>query len=456
MHGSVTERETHEPFGVESSVTTARMKLEEDWLFSFTALFTPAACRAEPELRAPGPGARRGAGLQRARRGAAMSSCAACQAPFTKDRRGLKCTLCEERRVAEPAYYCNRSCQKQHWSAHKAYHAQLAAEVARNHDAADPRRVEGAGQRADDLAALGKRVASSDPLLSLLAQADQARLRRDFKLAVKLGKRAVAMQPDDPHTDERLRSRVEGVAHQKLAHSYTDSGDFTSAVPHLLRAWTYPADEDEMVAQSASLLYLCLVQPSCAAHKPAWFTDRSQAGLQTLKNMADRAVAALPTETMALQMRSSVYQMLPESLVTAVELRQVLRGDRDVLKTLKEGSAAHAHQSGVAQLAEARLRLRIAADVAVMKTASPEKIAQAVAEAKEREAARATPPGATPPELGGMTKGQSEKFMKLARAGDVEQLTQLLELGSIDLQPGIDYFKVASRVWTAGVQDREL
>ena len=51
---------------------------------------------------------------------------------------------------------------------------------------------------------------------------------------------------------------------------------------------------------------------------------------------------------------------------------------------------------------------------------------------------------------------QSEKFMKLARAGDVEQLTQLLELGSIDLQPGIDYFKVASRVWTAGVQDREL
>ena len=55
-----------------------------------------------------------------------------------------------------------------------------------------------------------------------------------------------------------------------------------------------------------------------------------------------------------------------------------------------------------------------------------------------------------------MTKGQSEKFMKLARAGDVEQLTQLLELGSIDLQPGIDYFKVASRVWTAGVQDREL
>ena len=56
-----------------------------------------------------------------------LSSCAACQAPFTKERRGLKCTLCDERCVAEPAYYCDRACQKQHWPEHKAFHAQLAA-----------------------------------------------------------------------------------------------------------------------------------------------------------------------------------------------------------------------------------------------------------------------------------------------------------------------------------------
>ncbi len=51
--------------------------------------------------------------------------------------------------------------------------------------------------------------------------------------------------------------------------------------------------------------------------------------------------------------------------------------------------------------------------------------------------------------LGGMTKGQSDKFMKLARAGDVEQLTQLLESGAIDLQPGIDYLN-ASDAGTPG------
>ena len=54
-----------------------------------------------------------------------MPSCAACQTPFTKERRGLKCTLCDERRVAEPAYYCDKSCQKNHWREHKAFHAQL-------------------------------------------------------------------------------------------------------------------------------------------------------------------------------------------------------------------------------------------------------------------------------------------------------------------------------------------
>ena len=57
-----------------------------------------------------------------------LSSCAACQAPFTKERRGLKCTLCDERRVAEPAHYCDKACQKRHWREHKAFHARLEIE----------------------------------------------------------------------------------------------------------------------------------------------------------------------------------------------------------------------------------------------------------------------------------------------------------------------------------------
>ena len=57
-----------------------------------------------------------------------MPSCAVCQTPFTKERRGLKCTLCDERRVAEPAHYCDKACQKRHWREHKAFHARLEIE----------------------------------------------------------------------------------------------------------------------------------------------------------------------------------------------------------------------------------------------------------------------------------------------------------------------------------------
>ena len=57
-----------------------------------------------------------------------MPSCAACQTRFTKEQRAYKCTLCDERRVAELAYYCDRACQKRHWPEHKAFHARLEIE----------------------------------------------------------------------------------------------------------------------------------------------------------------------------------------------------------------------------------------------------------------------------------------------------------------------------------------
>ena len=78
-----------------------------------------------------------------------MPSCAACQKAFTKEQRGLKCTLCDERRVAEPAYYCDRACQKQHWPEHKAFHAQLAATEA------DVKRCEALQMRSMAYARLG-------------------------------------------------------------------------------------------------------------------------------------------------------------------------------------------------------------------------------------------------------------------------------------------------------------
>ena len=48
----------------------------------------------------------------------------------------MKCTLCDERHVAEPAYYCDKSCQKNHWPEHKALHARLVQQLKRMADRA--------------------------------------------------------------------------------------------------------------------------------------------------------------------------------------------------------------------------------------------------------------------------------------------------------------------------------
>ena len=115
-----------------------------------------------------------------------MPSCAACQTPFTKERRGLKCTLCDERRIAEPAYYCDRACQKTHWPAHKAFHAELAEEERRGVT------IEGR----DDVAFTAQRIASGNRHLSMMGQGDKARMEGDFRQAAKLYNKVIEMHID--------------------------------------------------------------------------------------------------------------------------------------------------------------------------------------------------------------------------------------------------------------------
>ena len=279
-----------------------------------------------------------------------MASCAACQKPFTKEQRGLKCTLCAERRVAEPAYYCNRACQKQHWSAHKAWHALLAAELGKSSGGMSSDFRAGEEEAAAlDVAVAEKLAKNSHPHLLLCAQADEARLRGDFKTAVKLAKKAIATGPPL------------SISYQKLALVYADSGDFTSAVPHCEKAMELAATGNEVSwAYAASILYMCSVQTSCVAPKPAWLTDPRQ-----LKRATERAAAALPADPKVLQMRGSVYVNLPLSLVTADDLQQAMRDGRKFRETLKEGPAREHARLG--QLLEAKLRDRITADVGAMK-----------------------------------------------------------------------------------------
>ena len=128
-----------------------------------------------------------------------MPSCAACQTPFTKEFRGLKCTLCDDRRVAEPAYYCDRACQKTHWREHKAFHARVerVEQTMRANVRSD-------GISQEQLAMMEDAAASSNQMLSLIARSDQARLRREHREAVKWAKKAIAL----PRSVRRPQARL--------------------------------------------------------------------------------------------------------------------------------------------------------------------------------------------------------------------------------------------------------
>ena len=85
--------------------------------------------------------------------------------------------------------------------------------------------------------------------------------------------------------------------------------------------------------------------------------------------MADRAIATLPKDVYALQMRIKAYRRTPIELSPVDDLRQVLRDVRGVLAATNEGSPAHEQYSGLAVRIEAELRKRIAADLAALKLA---------------------------------------------------------------------------------------
>jgi len=283
-----------------------------------------------------------------------MPSCAACQTPFTKERRGLKCTLCDERRVAEPAYYCDRSCQKRHWPEHKAFHERLVLE---NQTVKESYHLV-YGTR-ENLAPVEDHAASSDRFISLLGQAEQARHRGEFREAVKRAKKAIALEPALPG------------GYFYLAMAYAESGDFNNAVPQFLKTvectdkgteWNRQYG-DENWAMAASSAFTCLGQCDDAL-KPAWYTDTQQ-----LKRMAHRAVAALPEDFYALQMRILAYQRTPIEIAPVDEIRQLLSDVRGLLASIKEGNAVHESNLRFAAHVEAELRKRIAADLAALKLA---------------------------------------------------------------------------------------
>lgn len=185
-----------------------------------------------------------------------------------------------------------------HWTRHKEWHAEK--------DALMKTTVEANREGSDSFSALHRKASKLEAVAAkteydwLCCQADQATFSSDPKLAAKLAKKAIALDPDRPS------------AHQGLGEAFATSGDdlracecFNSAAER----WE-PESEDWAVAMAQALGARCPAAPCgtnyifcdcerCVAlpEKLAWMRSP-----QSVVAMAERAVAAAPDNKMTWRM----------------------------------------------------------------------------------------------------------------------------------------------------------
>ena len=155
-----------------------------------------------------------------------MPNCAQCAVTLGDAHRResgqfSECGLCKSERVPEPALYCSSACAKLHWKGgHSAWHDRTKAFVEKSETSGASPKF-GTEEHAETMRS---HMASNDEYFRLCAQATQARARHDFRKAVKLAKKAIAMDPTCPS------------AHFELAAAYDETGDHAGALPVALKA----------------------------------------------------------------------------------------------------------------------------------------------------------------------------------------------------------------------------
>jgi len=285
-----------------------------------------------------------------------------------------ECGLCKSERVPEPAFYCRKECARAHWqSEHKRWHEKLQREATN----IGKRRPDVVGHAAKMTDSIKKNVEAAPPLqhgdspfqknLKLAMretnEADQALLRGDFREARKHAKKAIALFPEY------------APAHSTLGNSYMQSGDYTSSVPHFLKAMEvsevgtmgHRALGERGWAIYTASAFISLMHSSCSETTalPSWFSDA-----QEVRRIADRAVAAYSCRN-TLTMRAYAYSFVPplhstprKYSTSADDLRKALRDRRLLVELHEEGSDGRTEEMENARKLEAVLRARIAADVA--------------------------------------------------------------------------------------------
>ena len=188
--------------------------------------------------------------------------CTSCKKEQLEDGpRFPRCSRCASERLADGAHYCSKQCQKNDWPKHKQWHEGMAQLLAIAEPASSESKVEAYGE-------LLKRG------LREIAAGDHAAGVASFKQCIWL-------HPEQP------------AAHANLGMALRDRGDFTAALPSLLRAVELYDEDSEQWATTAAVSWFAFASGGGGGGGggeqagPAWLTS-----LEARIAVAERCVLA--------------------------------------------------------------------------------------------------------------------------------------------------------------------
>ena len=281
----------------------------------------------------------------------ALQKCSMCSEVCVKAR---KCGMCAKLRTPAPAYYCSEVCAKRHWKEHKAWHAQVEQDLG----AFVPEK-NGMPPEAQYAATMAD---SDSEYVRLVGRGLQARIRGNYRGAVKLLTKAIRLVPAQP------------LAHLELGSVHFYAADFTEAVPHYKRGMDLSdlgteSHDEETWADCAMGAFTCIWHPEGRGRSTPLPPQMDNAS--KIRLAADRVIAVHPDSFKAYQMRAyacGLYEAVYDRRhVPTNDLRQAVRDQRRVVELLiEEGNRPEdvQREQEYLRLAEAKLRERIAADVA--------------------------------------------------------------------------------------------
>lgn len=249
----------------------------------------------------------------------------------------LKCTICKEKKLALPGYYCGVKCQKDDWKRHKIFHKEIAAKQ----KVVDRNSFESVDEATKEALNDPNFVADSE-FEYLMAKAVRYSMKGNLKKAVKFNKKAIAVDPKNPlghhNLAELLRSNL---SYEDSIHEFLEAMELAD---EKIKEGKGTAMDHEVWARSAATVYATLQNNTAYAglSKPEWMTNPNRLLLS-----ASRATETVPSY-------NETWGMLGDALLACNDAERAAKCYRQA-ETVSEADINRNKFKGKAFLAEKSL-----------------------------------------------------------------------------------------------------